>query len=109
MPRANKLSDSPWYWAYLFCTAGLIALVLIGPKFAARQAQVERKYQGRQRAAQQSAGQEPNTPLSSTGSTAITLAPLIALLAAGVLVCWVQLWRTRFARRGSRRGEGAAT
>ena len=87
--------DSPWFWAYLFTTAALIALALIGPKFAARQAQIEREFQGRQRAAQNIQGQEPTGTLSTAERTLVSLRPLFFGLAVITTVVWIIFWRTR--------------
>jgi hypothetical protein len=96
MPSAPRpLSDSPWFWAYLFTTAALIALALIGPKYAARQAQIEREFQGRQRAAQTIQGQEPSGNLSTAEKTLITLQPLFLGLAAITTIAWIIFWRNR--------------
>ena len=92
------ITDSAWYWLYLFCTAGLVALMLMGPKFTPRQAQIERKYQGRQRAVQQVSGQNPNTPLSSARDTSITLWPLYATLGVLLVLAWLNLLRNHFRR-----------
>ena len=88
------ITDSPWYWTYLFCTAGLIALFLAGPRFSARQTQIERKYEARQRASQYVAGRtsaEPFPPASRRG-TRITLQPLYLILGGVLSVAWVSLW-----------------
>jgi hypothetical protein len=89
------MTDSPWFWAYLFTTAALIALALIGPKFTARQAQIEREYQGRQRAAQNIQGQEPTGDLSMAEKTLISLRPLFFGLAAITTIAWIVFYRTR--------------
>ena len=89
------MTDSPWFWAYLFATAGLIGLALIGPKYAARQAQIEREYQGRQRAAQNLQGQEPTGTVSTAEKTLITLRPLFLGLAAATTIAWIVFWRNR--------------
>jgi len=90
MPSETRpITDSPWFWAYLFCTAALIALALIGPKYARRQAHIEREFQGRQRAAENLSGREPSVGLSSTGQTLITLQPLFLALAAITTVAWI--------------------
>src|SRR5580765_1754130 len=96
MPSASRsYTDSPWFWAYLFATAALVALALIGPKFAARQAQIEREFQGRQRAAQNAQGQEPSGTLSTAEKTLISLRPLFFGLAAISTVAWIVFYRTR--------------
>src|SRR5262245_7525511 len=96
MPAASRsMTDSPWFWAYLFTTAALIALALISPKFAARQAQIEREFQGRQRVAQNVHGQEPSGTLSTAEKTLVSLRPLFFGLAGITTVAWVVFYRTR--------------
>jgi hypothetical protein len=92
------VTDSPWFWAYLFGTAALVALALAGPKFGPRQAQIEREYQGRQRAAQNAAGEEPTLALSSADDTIIELRPLFWTLAAITMGAWLVFWRRHVAR-----------
>src|SRR5262245_46412201 len=91
----RSVTDSPWFWAYLFATAGLIGLALIGPKYAARQAQIEREFQGRQRAAQNTQGQEPSGRISTAEQTLITLRPLFFGLAVVTTVAWIVFWRSQ--------------
>ncbi len=91
----RSIADSPWFWAYVFATAGLIALALIGPKFARRQAQIEREFQGRQRAAQTIHGQAPSGELSTAERTMLTLQPLFLGLAAITTIAWIIFWRSR--------------
>jgi hypothetical protein len=101
MTPTPSATDSPWFWAYLFTVFGLIALALIGPKYAARQAQVEREFQGRQRAAVNVQGGEPSGELSTAERTLITLRPLFFALAAITSVAWLLFWRTRRAATDS--------
>lgn len=96
--RRPPLTDSPWYWLYLFATAGLVALVLMGPKYALRQAQLERNYQGQQRANQHRVGIAPDTPLSSRDETYIQLWPLYLVLFGLLGAAWIGLWWRRFQR-----------
>ncbi len=93
-----SVTDSVWYWVQLFCIGGVAALVLMEPKFAPRQAQIELKSLGRQRAAQHMSGQSPEEQLAVPQTTAITLWPLYAVL--GILICiaWLNLWRGRLRR-----------
>jgi len=95
----RPVTDSPWFWVYLFATAALIALVLMGPKYAARQAQIEREFQGRQRAAQSAAGQEPSGAVSTAEKTLITLQPLFLALAAITVIAWIVFWRRHMIER----------
>ncbi len=97
-----SITESPWYWVYLFCAAGAVALLLAGPKFASRQAQIERNYEARQRAAQHVAGREFDdanvAPVTNDSSTRITLWPLYAILGAVLSIAWFKLWRRQAAR-----------
>jgi hypothetical protein len=95
MSAPRPLTDSPWFWVYLFGTAALIALALMGPKFGPRQAQIEREYQGRTRAAQNLSGVEPDLAMSSAERTLITLRPLFLALAAITSLGWIVFWWTR--------------
>ena len=91
IPR-TRLLDSPWYWAYVFCTAALVALMIMQPKFSKRQTLDEQNYQGRQRANQRAVGDEPSVPLSTQENRVITLTPLYVLLGIGFFVCWCLVW-----------------
>jgi hypothetical protein len=95
MSSPRPITDSPWFWAYLFGTAALVALALAGPKFGPRQAQIEREYQGRTRAAQNLSGVEPNLTMSTAERTLITLRPLFITLAAATCIAWGIFWWTR--------------
>lgn len=93
-PR-SALTDSPWFWAYLFGAAALIALFAANTKFGPRQAQIEREFQARTRAAQKLNGQEPSIALSTPDQTLITLTPLWAVIAVITFVGWLFFWRSR--------------
>ena len=105
-PVRKSILESPWYWVYAFCAAALVALLLVAPKFGARQAQIERQYQGRQRAAQQLQGRAPTTPLSTQDNTSIRLWPLYTLIAAAFIVSWLVLWFRHFGRRQAPEAHG---
>lgn len=93
--RRSAATESPWFWAYLFGMFALVALSFAGPKFAARQAQLEQQFQGRERALQVRSGEEPSIELSTPGNTIITLWPLYAGLSAATVIAWVVYWWTR--------------
>jgi len=99
MAAPRPVADSPWFWVYLFGTAALIALALAAPKFGPRQAQIEREYQGRTRAAQNLNGVEPDLPMSSSERTRITLQPLFLALAGITSLGWIVFWWTRRVNR----------
>jgi hypothetical protein len=91
----KSVIDSPWYWLYLFCAAGLVALVIMGPKYTSRQIQIEQKAQARQRAARHVSGQQPNTPLSTEKTMVIRLWPLYSVLGILMLVATLNLYKSR--------------
>ena len=98
---SSPITDSPWFWAYLFGTAALIALALAGSKYGPRQAQIEREFQGRQRAAQNVHGQEPDVDMSTAQRTLVSLQPLFLVLAVVTAGAWLVFWR-QHRRRGQR-------
>ena len=89
--RKKSITESPWYWVYLFSTAVLIAIVLLGPKIIERQTIDERNYQARQRTYQQASGEQPDIPLSTNDNQLITLQPLIITFAIVLAVSWIIL------------------
>jgi hypothetical protein len=93
-PRPS-ITESPWFWAYAFGTAALIALFFAGQKFGPRQAQIEREYQARTRATQRLNGQEPSVELSTPERTLVTLQPLWYVVAAVTILGWLLFWRSR--------------
>ena len=93
--RNSAVTESAWFWGYLFGMFALVALSIAGPKFAARQAQLEQQFQGRERALQIRSGEEPSIELSTPENTIITLWPLYAGLSAATVIAWVVFWRTR--------------
>jgi hypothetical protein len=98
-----SITETPWYWVYLFCTAGLVALVLMGPRYSQRQAEIERVFQGRQRAIQNLGGTEPTTAMSDPENTRLDLWPLYGILGVVLAAAWANLaWRHVRLRRAAR-------
>ncbi len=104
----NRITESPWFWVHLFANFGLVLLVVIGPKFTARQAHIEDNLQRRQRAAQLHTGQAQVDPPSHANAASefsqnegigheasISLTPFYILLGSAIVVSWIALWRTR--------------
>ena len=92
--RPSPLADSPWFWLYLFSIAALAGLLLIAPKYYARQSQVERQYQGKIRASQAAAGAEPDKEMSRPEATRTSLTPLIVLFSVIWICAWPLVWWT---------------
>ncbi len=49
---SQPISDSPWFWAYVFATGAVVALLLGTTRLNGRQEQIERQFLARQRAGQ---------------------------------------------------------
>ncbi len=101
----KSITDSPWYWVYLFCTGAAVALVLAGPKLVALQSNLERKSEARLHAAQQVATQQSNgseQAFSPQTANRVTLWPLYVVLGFALSVAWFNLWRRH------KRGHAAA-
>ena len=108
----KSITDSPWYWVYLFCTAGAVALLLAGPKFAARQSQIERNSEDRLHVARQVAGQQVNVieqESSQQRATRITLWPLYVVLGFVLSVAWFNLWRRHKREHAARKSTSPQT
>jgi len=95
---SRPITDSPWLWAYLFGMAALASLLLIAPKYSRRQAQLERQYEGRQRAWQSPTPEvvrEQPPPVGDADGLIIPLRPLLWLVGGLTLAAWVMHWLTR--------------
>ena len=106
------ITDSPWFWGYVFATAALFGLMLIGPKFAARNLQVQRQYEGRQRALQNRADEEPTTSMSSIAGASNRLTALYWIVGTLLAIAWIGFWwvhlrRDSMMKRRTLVGEGA--
>jgi hypothetical protein len=55
----RPVTDSPWFWLVLFIVAALGAIVVVSPKYAHRQARLERMNETRDQIARQAAGIPP--------------------------------------------------
>jgi len=83
--RPRTITDSAWFWVLVFSLGALLALQAASSKYAVRQSQIERQYQGRQYAAEQGqAGKQEPPEFSTPENTLIALWPLkgLALLLA---------------------------
>ena len=92
---AAPFTDSPWFWAYVFGTAAVVALLLASPRYAQRQPQLERQFMARQHGGQAVTGSDGPVAPSTSERMIITLRPLYVLL--GLLLCgaWIRFWYRR--------------
>ena len=108
--RRSTITDSPWFWAYAFTMFGLLMLAVMGPKYVARQNQIERGYRGRQAVLSGGSAREVSNGGSERDAAAesppleteIPLQPLYFTLAAVAATAWFVFWRTRSSRQASR-------
>ncbi|MCA9214440.1 MAG: hypothetical protein KDB27_15320 [Planctomycetales bacterium] len=89
------VSDSPWFWIYLFATAGLIALMLAGNKFDHRQAEIEREFSARQSHGHVISGDEGPIAPPVAGEQHVTLRPLYIAMGVCVIVGWTVFYLRR--------------
>ncbi len=107
--RRAPITDSPWFWAYLFATGALLALLLAGPKYAWRQTQIERQYTARQMAGQTRVGERGPAAASTEARPIVSLRPLYGLLGVAIIAAWIGLWATRLRINGRRPRATAAS
>lgn len=100
------LTDSGWFWAFLFSLMALVGIALIAPKWDWRQRQLEGRYLGREQAgAERQRRAEGLAPvdLADTAADRDTVAPdrivpawtLATLAAAAAAGSAAMLWRER--------------
>ena len=118
-PSKTPITDSPWFWVAVFCAAGMMFLLVIGPQYAARQRRLEMQYLAHQEivrrqaegdSAARAAGQEGDAPPPAVGELIIPLWPLLLPLTALFVVSAVISWRRRRrANRADQAGRGEPT
>ena len=91
------LTDSPWFWAYIFAAAALIALAVAAPKYSSRQTQLERRFLARQEGGQTIKGADGQSIAPPTEDNLILrLGPLFIICGSLLVVAWSRFWWTRF-------------
>ena len=91
MSETRRLTDAPWFWAYVFASAALAAILLAGPKYVLRQSQLERQYRARFEAQQVTEVPGVREATDQAAHPYITLWPLATLLGAVTLGCGAYL------------------
>lgn len=105
-PQKKPLTDSPWFWAYIFATAALIGLALAAPKYKLRQTQLEKRFLARQEGGQTIKGDKGNTIEQPTGNNLILrLGPLFLIVGSLLVVAWSRFWWTRVMGSGETKVE----
>lgn len=92
-PGRPRITDSGWFWATVFSAMALAGIGLIAGKFDVRQRQVEGRFLGRQRAAEERARRSAGLPPVDLAATAEDresaaperIVPLWTLASAAVL------------------------
>lgn len=94
------ITDSPWFWGYIFTTAALIALALAAPKYYSRQTQLERQFLARQEGGQTIKGADGKSIAPPNKDNLILrLGPLFMICSALLLIAWSRFWWTRFDKK----------
>jgi uncharacterized membrane protein YhaH (DUF805 family) len=99
VPTCPKLTESIWFWVYLFSTAALIILFVMQSKISSRQNNEQRNFQARQQTYENVA--RPDNPTNVTQKTArtVTTTPLFIIMGITFAVSWIMLCRQRFFKR----------
>ncbi|PQO40901.1 hypothetical protein [Blastopirellula marina] len=101
-PQQEPITDSPWFWLYLFATTALILLVVFRSKLDIRQAEIERQHQARELATQvwegspDVASDDHSVAVSTPENTLIGWNYIYVVLGLLVSVGWIRLWYVRF-------------
>jgi hypothetical protein len=100
------LADSPLFWMLLFGLVALAALVVVGPRYARRQGQLQQKWEARERIARQAVEQSDakSSPAVQEAPAAgpPTLRPLFIAIALLLVIVPLVLWITRLRHPGSK-------
>ena len=89
------ITDSPWFWACLFASAGLVVLGYFSGQYEQRQLRIERQGQARMRAVEIAVEGQPRTEVSTPDNLRLPLRPIFVILAVMVVVGWAMFWRQR--------------
>jgi len=100
-------TDSPWFWLMLFSAAGLIVLVIVWPKYSARQGRLELQFRATQEATRRKVegtpvarepGEEGDAAPPAAGELIVKLWPISLALAALLIGSSTMYWRSHRAR-----------
>jgi hypothetical protein len=118
-PSKPRLTESPWFWVYLFGTAALIGMFLIGPKADQVQAQRDGNFTRRQASLERQASLQRNAETQLAAASVeeaplpdlelpeeeadryVDFTPFYLVFGVVTVVAWVMLWREYFRGRKS--------
>jgi hypothetical protein len=103
-PTANastrsKLTESIWFWGYLFSTAALIILFVMQSKISSRQIDEQRNFQARQQTYENVTRPDNPTNVMHKTANTVTTTPLFVVMGFTFAVSWIMLCRERFFKR----------
>lgn len=103
-PTANastlpKITESIWFWGYLFSTAALIILFVMQSKISSRQIDEQRNFQARQQTYENVTRPDNPTNVMQETANTVTTTPLFVILGFTFAVSWIMLCRQRFFKR----------
>ena len=101
MPQQKKLTESIWFWCYLFSTAGLISLVILQGKFDTRQDLEETNFRARMQTYKSTENQDTDTMVEADAPSEqlVTLTPLYILFGLTFSISWIVIWKQRILTR----------
>lgn len=94
-----KLSDSPWFWIYLFGVAALVAMFLIGQKADQVQAHRDSNFTRRQLSLERQAGVQVELLDDAEETRYVDFRIFYLLIGSVTAIAWVMHWRQYFLRR----------
>jgi hypothetical protein len=108
--NGRRLSDSPWFWVYLFGAAALIAMFLIGQKADIVQAQRDGNFTRRQISLERQAGHvnttrakpdqaKPTSESETSEPRYVDFTIFYGLIGAVTVFAWIMHWRQVLQRR----------
>jgi len=99
-----KLSDSPWFWVYLFGVAALIAMFLIGNKADTVQSQRDGNFTRRQVSLERQAGKIDDPSYAASDHSLqeeryVDFKIFYGMIGVVTVFAWVMHWRQYLQRR----------
>ena len=98
-PPQKKLTESAWFWVYLFSTAGLIGLVIMQGKFDTRQDLEEINFQARMHTYTGGTDTSEAQQDPAESEQIVTLTPLYIVFGLIFAISWAMIWKQRILNR----------